>query len=55
MSYDPKCEELARHFLPGGAERLVEVMAQRIQDHVEEEIRILLECLLEIENKENIQ
>jgi hypothetical protein len=39
MSYDPKCEELARYFLPSDiAERLIESLAQRIQDFIEDEL-----------------
>jgi hypothetical protein len=39
MSYDPKCEELARHFLPSGASpKIIWAVAQRIQDAVEDEI-----------------
>jgi hypothetical protein len=39
MSYDPKCQELAEHFLPSGTSRLtVEHLAQVIQDAVEDEI-----------------
>jgi hypothetical protein len=40
MSYDPKCEELARHFLPDGtSDNTVQRIAQRIQDMVEDEIK----------------
>jgi hypothetical protein len=40
MSYDPKCEELARHFLPDGtSDNTVQRVAQRIQDTVEDEIQ----------------
>lgn len=39
MSYDPKCEELARYFLPSDiSERLIESLAQRIQDFIEDEL-----------------
>jgi|HubBroStandDraft_5_1064220.scaffolds.fasta_scaffold37730_3 hypothetical protein len=39
MSYDPKCEELARHFLPSDiSERLITSVAQRIQDFIEDEL-----------------
>jgi hypothetical protein len=36
-SFDPKCQELAEHFLPSGvSERLVKDLAQAIQDAVED-------------------
>lgn len=41
MSYDPKCFELAEHFLPTAAsDRLKSEMAQAIQDAVEGYIEI---------------
>ena len=44
MSYDPKCEELGRHFLPSDtSERLVQSLAQRIQDCVEDHIEGLIQ------------
>lgn len=40
MSYDGKCEELAIHFLPSDtSQQTVQLLAQRIQDFVEDEIR----------------
>ena len=37
MSYDPKCYDLAEHFLPNSApERLKHGLAQAIQDAVED-------------------
>jgi hypothetical protein len=37
MAYDPKCEELARHFLPDNApEEDVKELAQHIQEKVED-------------------
>lgn len=39
MSYDPKCEDLARHFLPDGVrEEIVQGFAQAIQNFVEDEL-----------------
>lgn len=36
-TYDPKCEELARHFLPTGAsEDLVSLLALEIQQAIED-------------------
>jgi hypothetical protein len=37
MSYDPKCDELARHFLPDGApESVAHELAQFIQNQIED-------------------
>ena len=42
MSYDPKCEELARHFLPREATpEQVANFAQAIQDSVESTLEYL--------------
>jgi hypothetical protein len=39
VTYDVKCEELARHFLPiGTSEKRVQLLAQRIQDFIEDEL-----------------
>lgn len=39
MSYDEKCEELARHFLPSGTSRkTIQHLAQRIQEFIEDEV-----------------
>jgi hypothetical protein len=39
MSYDPKCEELARHFLPSEVnEGIVRSLAQAIQNFIEDEL-----------------
>ena len=39
MSYDVKCEELARHFLPSDiSEHRIKSLAQRIQDFVDDEL-----------------
>ncbi len=36
MAYDPKCQELAEHFLPGRTTREArEQLAQHIQDEIE--------------------
>lgn len=44
MSYDPKCEELAKYFLPSGSsERAIQLLAQRIQDAVEDELQVMAE------------
>jgi hypothetical protein len=43
MSYDPKCEELARHFLPSGVnEGIVRALAQAIQNFIEDEIHDII-------------
>jgi hypothetical protein len=43
MSYDLKCEELARHFLPSDtSEQTVMRLAQRIQDYVEDELHEII-------------
>ena len=56
MSYDAKCEELARHFLPSETSReLVEALAQRIQDHVEDEILALRNEHLELDDMQEEQ
>ena len=48
MSYDRKCEELAEHFLPDAISRaIVELLAQRIQDFVEAELRFLAAAIQE--------
>lgn len=45
MSYDVKCEDLARHFLPVGTSyRTIALLAQSIQDFVEDEVRDLIEA-----------
>ena len=37
MSYDPKCEELARHFLPLNSDlEIIQGLAQVIQDEIED-------------------
>lgn len=43
MSYDPKCEELAWHFLPSDtSQRTIQKLAQRIQDFVEDELHDMI-------------
>jgi hypothetical protein len=43
VSYDPKCEELAEHFVPPGtSRRTIQHLAQRIQDFVEDEIEDMI-------------
>ena len=43
MSYDPKCEELAAHFLPSDTSRkTIEHLAQRIQEFVEDELHDMI-------------
>jgi hypothetical protein len=43
MTYDPKCEELAEHFLPSTtSRRTVQFLAERIQWFVENEIEFLI-------------
>ncbi len=43
MSYDPKCEELAEHFVPAGTSRItIQHLAQRIQDFIEDEIHDMI-------------
>lgn len=45
MSYDPKCEELAQHFLPSGTSRqTTQHLAQRIQEFIEDEIEDMIRC-----------
>lgn len=44
MSYDPKCEELARHFLPSDtSEKTVQYLAQGIQDYIEDAIQGMID------------
>lgn len=46
MSFDPKCYELARHFVPDGtSEKVVTRLAQHIQDSIEAEVNAMLEEL----------
>jgi hypothetical protein len=62
MSYDPKCEELVRHFLPEkdwpDSELIVQVIAQQIQDCIENALEnlasIIDDCKNDIEGDEKI-
>jgi hypothetical protein len=43
MSYDPKCEELAEHFMPEGTSRhTIQCIAQRLQDFLEDELHDMI-------------